>query len=532
MTPLHSRRALTRALSGAALSVLTSLVLVAPAAASSDPTPKPGRIVADSGFRPATNGYGFPNYGSEAGVVDMNAGSMRRLFGTRVCSQIDGTRCTLTPAAEEWMNDQNEGMAGGHCFGMATTSQFFFQGFGNPDRPDPFGSPFTPRLDFDANAKLQRHIATAWATQSLPNVRKTFAGGKPSVVIKLLRRSLERGRMPYELLIYDNSDGHAISPYAVNKLGRNQWQILVYDNNWPGRKRAVNVNTKNETWRYQLAPGTVWGGDAKTGTLVVGNPRSALGKNPCPFCKDDAQADDDPGNDDSSGRVELRLAGSGPREELAEMRVSDGEGEAGVGPGGVYDRLDGADVYTPATGVEMAPFDGSDAVASPQLQLDSTRAYSVELSQPDTFGSALGAQGLPVDGSSPQETLSMTGAGYSLSAETQVLPGELDTVGFDPGTRTIEYTADASGAEDLSLGLTTNADEADYEIDFAVEDMPAGASLSISADPSERRLDVVLGAADSLDVELVVSTQGPDGEDTETRSIELEGGSQPNAIDY
>ncbi|UJA20793.1 hypothetical protein HJD18_11620 [Thermoleophilia bacterium SCSIO 60948] len=517
MTPSPRRRALARATSAALLSIAGAFALCAPASAA-DPDPKPGKVVADSGFRPATNGYGFANYGSEPGVVDLGPGQMRRLFGDRVCSSTSGG-CTLTPAAQEWMDDQNEGMAGGHCFGMATTAQFFFQGFGTPEQPDAFGSPFITRLGFDGNEKLQRHIARAWATQSLPNVRKTFAGGVPSKVVKLLRLTLAEGRMPYELLMFDDGDGHAISPYAVNRLKKNRYQLLVYDNNYPGEKRALNLNTEKETWRYQIQPGTVWSGNAKTKTLAVGNPRPGIGKNPCPFCKNDPQADSDPANDETPGRVELRLQGSGPTEELADMRVTDGDGAAGVGPNGVFDDLSGADVYTPVTGVLFSdPFFGAEESASPQLTLDPSREYEVRLTQPQALGAT------------QSETVTMTGPGYSLGAVTETSVGERDRLVFDAEERRVGVIGHPIGGGPIDLTATVNEADADYDIDLKAN-LPSGAQLFMVPVPGEQQLKVLLIGADSLEAELTVTTQTSGGSTTDTRTVELSG-AEENIIDF
>ena len=65
-----------------------------------------GDIVADSGFRPWVDGFGFENYGNDAGPENMVAGNVEDIFGTQVCA--DGRRehrrdCELTrPPPSGW----------------------------------------------------------------------------------------------------------------------------------------------------------------------------------------------------------------------------------------------------------------------------------------------------------------------------------------------------------------------------------------------------------------------------------------------
>jgi len=54
--------------------------------------------------------------------------------------------------------------------------------------------------------------------------------------------------------------GHAIVPYAVTQTGANQYDISVYDNNWPAdASRKMHLNTATGAWSYELWPGLVFG---------------------------------------------------------------------------------------------------------------------------------------------------------------------------------------------------------------------------------------------------------------------------------
>src|SRR3954451_18129622 len=87
--------------------VAVVLATTAAAIAEANPYTPNGTIIAESGFRPDTNGYSFPNYGNENDPQNLDAASMVKLFGSGVCADAvqDGS-CTLTPAAQTWRETQ------------------------------------------------------------------------------------------------------------------------------------------------------------------------------------------------------------------------------------------------------------------------------------------------------------------------------------------------------------------------------------------------------------------------------------------
>src|SRR3954449_3729953 len=70
---------------------------------------------------------------------------------------------------------------------------------------------------------------------------------------------------------------------------------MVYDNNYPGAARAVEVNTKTDTWSYSgstnpAEAADTYEGDADTKTLELAPIAPRLGQQDCPFCDTPAQA--------------------------------------------------------------------------------------------------------------------------------------------------------------------------------------------------------------------------------------------------
>ena len=93
----------------------------------------------------------------------------------------------------------------------------------------------------------------------------------------------------------DRTGGHAITPYAVEDRGDGVYWIMVYDNNYPGAARAIEVNTKTDTWNYSGStnPAEAAGkyeGDAETKTLELAPIAPRLGQQDCPFCDTPAAA--------------------------------------------------------------------------------------------------------------------------------------------------------------------------------------------------------------------------------------------------
>jgi hypothetical protein len=239
-----------------------------------------GKIIADSGFRPKVDGFSFENYG--AGKADLSANEVRLLFGSRVCMFVKKSgACVLTPPGQVWLRQQNREMNGGHCTGMSVLSLLLFR-----HQFPSFGSR-TYRLRLRGNVRLQRAIAYAFTWQLLPSVIDETVGGTPGEIAqKLISALQQRGGETYSLVLYKPGYevGHEITPYAVEDRGHGLYDVLVYDNNWPGATRRLHIDTRNNRWSYQFEPGDVFRGNAGTKTLFLSPIMPGLGVHECPFC--------------------------------------------------------------------------------------------------------------------------------------------------------------------------------------------------------------------------------------------------------
>lgn len=263
-----------------------------------------GSVIADSGFRPAKDGYFFLNYGnygaefpnqvnnyifktSLRAVANMGSKQMIGLFGAKqVChgNVSKGGTCVLTLAARQWMDAANTESDGGHCFGMATTAAQIYDGMRSASS---FGAPTPHKVGFAPKATSQ--IAQSFATQELVDLPTLT----PSRALPKLVKALRNGSAPYTLSIRDNTGGgHAITPIAIYDRGHGKYDIAVYDNNYPDRVRAIHADTRAKVtadyagFKYELF--TIPGAPPvdMVGNISLVPVKSLLpnGNFTCPFC--------------------------------------------------------------------------------------------------------------------------------------------------------------------------------------------------------------------------------------------------------
>jgi len=259
-----------------------------------------GKLIADSGFRPERDGLGMLNWPNTAegpqslpiqinhyylgyplrAPVDLTPQDTRKVLGREEACVPGRPGCTLTTTARLWREGTNAGMAGGHCFGIATTVAQIFNGMIPKSSigaaSTPYKAPWSPTLT--------RQVARAFSTQYIVDMdRYTYT---PRQAIKLLKANLKPGSAPYVAAIRSTTgDGHGVTPIALYKRGKGLYDVAVYDNNYPGRTRAFHIDTNRDKFTYLMF--TVPGSQP---TLAEGNiglvPVEDLlpQRLPCAFC--------------------------------------------------------------------------------------------------------------------------------------------------------------------------------------------------------------------------------------------------------
>ncbi|MCW2997025.1 MAG: hypothetical protein JWN65_574 [Solirubrobacterales bacterium] len=266
------------------------------ASAGNDESYEPtGAIVADSGFRPDVDGFSFENYGNDVEPQNMTPFEVEDIFGNQVCVRGTGEECQLSPLAAKWMEAQNASMAGGHCMGFSVTA---LRMFNKTVDPKDYGADRPIDIEIQGNVNLQALIAENFVFQAFPTVLEQTVEGSPNEVLKQLEADLDSGDEAHTIGIYqaDGGGGHAITPFAVEDRGDGLKKILVYDNNFPGIIRAIDVDTNKNTWRY--VGGTnpkdleqVYEGDADTQSLSLLPTSPGEVYQPCPFCSGESSTE-------------------------------------------------------------------------------------------------------------------------------------------------------------------------------------------------------------------------------------------------
>lgn len=481
-----------------------------------------GELIADSGFRPEVNGFAFENYGNDVEPANLSTANIQALFGDQVCIGGDGDNCTLIPPARRWMDQQNERMGGGHCMGFSVAAiRMFLDTL--PEADFNGGEEASAaELEIIDNVPLQRSIAEHWVYQDLPTIRRATFTGTPSEIVDELVETLNSGKEDYTLGLYmpDYSGGHAITPFAIEDHGDGTVSILVYDNNFPGVTRALDVNIEDETWRYVggINPQNadeVYTGDADTGTLELLPTSPGEDLQPCAFCRGEEGEETEDGfgtalkGDDRYAELTLRTNGKGTHPHLV---ISDEQGrQTGIVDGKMLSEIPGVRIAG-SLGVQ-----NWDTAPEPRYQLPLGTAFNVT-----------------IDGSSMDRTtistLDLTGGGLVVSAETvRITPGQQDDLTITGDANGFLYTSGAKNEEVPEFYAGLEDGDAAYTLAATGVGIKPGSEIGLFVDRESGTVlldaEGVKGAVDGKGFFGVALSRvtADGGEDTWLRQVNLSG---------
>ena len=234
-------------------------------------------------MQPQLNGWAFPNFPS-ATFPDLNfdTADLVSMFGSGPAVCVDGVAepCTLTAEAAAWARMVNQARATGHCEGLVALASARFNKAELPET-----------VKLPSQEEEIRAVMRAFATQFVPEVQQSIQKWtKASLVEKVdeLKRSFAADKLEYTLGVYVESGGHAVLPYAIEYPTPDVARIMVYDSNWPGRNRYVDVDLVNDKWSFSFAGDdpaadpNIWSGGAGDMDLTPFEAREGT----CPFCGD------------------------------------------------------------------------------------------------------------------------------------------------------------------------------------------------------------------------------------------------------
>ncbi len=463
--------------------------------------------VADSGFRPDENGFGFENYGNDIGPQNLTVEEMQRMFGDQVCTEFGAETCVLTPSARRWMEENNEAMDGGHCEGMATLSLLFYNDLASPAD---FGSNQVNALTLEDNEMLQREIAYWWATQSTYTVRENLITGTPTEILQILADTYQDGNSTetYTIGIYqeDMSGGHAITPYAIEPQDDDVVWVMVYDNNYPGEERHLEINTAEDTWQYEAAinpqeESELYTGDASTETLDLTPSSIRTDIQLCDFC-----------------------------ESQYSYKASSGLAKAAVTYNQIWMEGDAHLLITDDKGNKLGYENGKFLKQIPGATFNVIKSNSLLLNdiEPIYYLPTSLPFSVIIDGDSLKTSdavdVVMIGPGYYVGVESIYMdPGQKDILKLNPDGRLIAYQTDYSESPYLVMGL--EYPEADYELAVMGSDIKPGSETMIEFD-KEKGLLVLRSTSDEYGTFVIEITRMDDetSETFESDEITLEPG--------
>lgn len=446
-------------------------------------------VLASDGFNPSTDGFSFENYGFIAGP-ELDQHDLREMFGNGVCASPPSDSCTLTPAAQQFVQQVDDAMLGGHCFGFAVTAWRFFDHdlnqaeFGGTTT---FSLPLTPALISE--------IAYGWAMQTLPSVQRATVAETPAEEIQFLIKALaDPAAELYTIGIHDAQGGHAVTPIAVENLGGGQYDILIYDNNFPGVVRAISVDTSADSWSYNGAPNPtvppeLYSGQATTNEMELIPLSPGLGIQPCSICGNGSLA---------HGMVQVSLAGDPIAHGHLLVTVADGR-QIGYLDGRLVNEIKGARVYRPLLADDFL------AQPEPIYQLPA-----------DVGALRITLTGDGATGRDPA-TVHVTGPGFGATvANLRPQAGSLDQLEITAGRSSLSLRSAGSGSGEapvLQLGL--NHGQGGNEVTLIPRALSTGSTVSVAIEPAANRASVTAGpGATSAPATLKVSSIGGFGAKT------------------
>ena len=212
-------------------------------------------------FRPEVHGFAFSNFGPASYPQRFDARALVAVAGAgpRIC--VDGVEgveldegwdlagsdapCEVTAEAAEFIATVEASRAGGHCEGMVVLAALRYT----------WGlDPVTSEVPDDE--RTIDAIIRAFATIFLPEVQaeaRSWMSTSLADTVEVLALALEEGILDYGMGIYRPDGGHEVLPYAIEYPRDGLARVLVYDTNWPGVERFVDIDLERGTWRFSFA---------------------------------------------------------------------------------------------------------------------------------------------------------------------------------------------------------------------------------------------------------------------------------------
>ncbi len=492
-------------------------------------------------FDVTVHGFQFQNYANSSITNDdLGAQDVFELFGPAVCqSGTTAATCVLSGPAQSWLAEAINSTGGGHCDGLAATSQRLFnsQPFRQYSTPASFqaGAANTINLTFPAQP-IENYITHYFQTQDYI-WGSHFVGTPTETVQKLTQDFNQSPSQGYTVAIFgtkhldrfDQSDwtgGHAVVAYGIETVSPSESRILVYDNNFPKQRKYITVNTAANTWRYVTASTPGQPESAYVGAALSGNlrlvPLSArdlpTGQYfPCPFCPTptvaSAQTD---AADMIAGELDLSYTGEGAILIVNDAGQKTGDDHA---TGTFVNEIPGAELFHFQGGLNK---DIPPLIGIPFEEHDNT-FYSVFVHGKSVV--------TPTNG-----MLSIHGPGFSIGVnDIDLDAGELFEFAFSPDGDHIAFTATETITAPEIYIAHDPLHPGDPSIIFDVEGVTllAGEKVSLDLDPMLERIHFDHTGPEAENFVVDMKHVWPDGQEQDyAETIHQPAGATSSYIDF
>ena len=444
-------------------------------------------LVWDTGFRATANGFGFENYGGDFPEGNFTAADAAGFWGdAAICATGSGESCVPKPSAQAWIDAGNAAGDGGHCAGFTVAA---FRLFGGALDPAPLGAASTPQLE--RSVPVMRRLALDFTMQFLSEIYAATVNGTPLEIVQKLQN--EKGPVDIGIYAPDGAGGHSVVGYGLEDLGSNQYKILVYDNNWPGRENYIEVDGTANKWVYSLSATNpkedsgAWYGDAATKTLNY-VPRAAYKPNGTGYALPFAKAPGAlrlarPATAGATGNTSFSLNTKNAAGANVALLLSTPDGKTvGVGSDGVvYNDIPGATIVRPKGSVQRRPA---------ARKFDPGAKFTVEpivsVQPPVISVPAAGAYSVAVTGAAAATAeLHAVGPGFAFAASgVQAGAGQTagDAITINPAAGSVNYAP--AGAAKPVLTLTTAGADGETVFTLGGVSFEAGQQLTVRVDPT------------------------------------------------
>ena len=230
-------------------------------------------------MRPTPDGYSFANFAAKGSPEEFGGADLVAMFGEGAC--VGGVVDPCEPIAEAaaWARMVNQTRASGHCEGLVVEASKRFNKAATPQT-----------VELKNEGEVTHRIFQTFATQFLKETQDETAGWqKKSLreIVDELGASFQAGVVKYSMGLYSATGGHAVLPYAIDFTDADNAVVHLYDSNWPGKDRYVEIDLKAKTWKFSFS-GSDPANDPKAWTGGAGDidltSLDARSSSLCPFC--------------------------------------------------------------------------------------------------------------------------------------------------------------------------------------------------------------------------------------------------------